>query len=352
MFNSIVQRRILAIMVLLIGAGLSFLLFRSITPGHTDVVARHPFRLGLDLSGGSYLLYKADVSKLAPAQVDDSMEALRDVIERRINPNGLGEFVIQAQTSAISGTKEHRLSIELPGITDINEAIAIIGQTPTLEFKIEMSDQPIPVTIGEDGEAIFNPHDAFAPTQLTGKYLKRAELIFNPNTSAPEISLQFNEEGAVLFEKITADNIGKAMAIYLDGKSIIDTTGDGIINNDDLYAPVIQGKISGGQAVITGNIDANVGKILKGRLNSGALPVPISLISTQTVGASLGSEAIADGVKAAMIGFILISLFLILWYRLPGVVAVLALALYIVVTLLLYKFIPVTLTAAGIAGCR
>ncbi|MBP6904952.1 MAG: protein translocase subunit SecD [Candidatus Pacebacteria bacterium] len=319
-----IKHRILAIVVLLLGAGLGFLLFRSTKEVHTDIIARHPFHLGLDLSGGSYLLYKADVSQLPDAQVDDSMDALRDVIERRINAFGVSEPVIAVQTSVLGGVKENRLSVELPGVTDINEAIKTIGQTPFLEFKIQ-----------SDAVDATNPDTLFVPTGLDGKYLERAQLIFS-QTGQPEVSIQFNDEGSALFEKITRENVGKVVAIYLDGSVI--------------SAPVVREAISGGQAQISGDFTPEEGKQLVGRLNSGALPVPISIISTQTVGATLGSEAVEAGVRAALIGFLLIALFLILWYRLPGVVAVLALGLYVIVTLLLYRFIPVTLSAAGIAG--
>lgn len=328
-------RRITALIVIVVMAFLGFLIFRSVKSGHTDVVARHPFRLGLDLSGGSYLLYKADISQLPANEVDDSMDALRDVIERRINAFGVSEPVIAVQTSSISGTKEHRLSIELPGVTDIEQAKATIGQTPFLEFKIQ-SNEPQKATVNKDGQVEINPDGNFVSTGLDGKYLKHAQLTFTQNTGQPEVSIQFNDEGAKLFEKITSQNVGKVMAIYLDGAPI--------------SSPVIREAISGGTAQISGNFTPEEAKQLVGRLNSGALPVPISLISTQTVGATLGADAVHAGVKAAMIGFILISLFLILWYRLPGVVAVLALSIYVIITLLLYKFIPVTLSAAGIAG--
>ncbi len=331
-----IQRRIIAGIIILVGAGLGFLLFRSITPGHTDPVARHPFHLGLDLSGGSYLLYKADVSKVPSAEVNQSMDALRDVIERRINAFGVAEPVIQVQTSTLGGEKEERLSVELPGVTDIEAAIQTIGQTPFLEFKVQGDPTLGAGNVDANGTLNLNESDSFIPTGLDGKYLKHAQVTFAPNTGTPEVSLQFNDEGAKLFEKITGENVGKVIAIYLDGSII--------------SAPVVREAISGGTAQITGTFTPEEAKTLAGRLNSGALPVPISLISTQTVGATLGAEAIHAGVRAAMIGFIIIALFLMLWYRLPGVVAVLALSLYVIITLLLYKFIPVTITAAGIAG--
>ncbi len=327
-------KRIIALVILLAGVALGYGLFHS-TTHTTGFLSKHPFRLGLDLSGGSSLLYTADISQLPSDQVNDSMEALRDVIERRVNMFGVGEPVVQVQTSSLGGEKEHRLSIELPGVTDITKAIAMIGQTPSLEFRVQ-SNTPSKATVDEKGILSVNVDQQFIPSGLNGKYLKRAQLIFAPNTGEPQVSIQFDDEGAKLFEKITSENVGKPIAIYLDGAMI--------------SAPNVNEAISGGTAQITGNFTPAEAKTLVGRLNSGALPVPISLVSTQTVGATLGADAIHAGVKAALVGFILIALFLILWYRLPGIVAVLALSLYVVITLILYKLIPVTLTAAGIAG--
>lgn len=329
-----ITRRIIALVVLALGVFLAFWLLRA---SSTGFFARHPFRLGLDLSGGSHLLYDADVSALAPNEVNDSMESLRDVIERRINLFGVAEPTVQVQTSTLSGQKVHRLSIELPGVTDIGKAIDMIGATPFLEFFVEAP------TTNQTGAS-------FLPTPLTGKYLKRASIVFDQTTGAPTVALQFDTEGAALFEQITKAAVGRSIAIFLDGKSIVDTTGDGVIDDQDLYAPIVQEAISGGEAVISGSMTPQEAKQLVGRLNSGALPVPITLSSTQTIGATLGENAVNAGMSAALVGFSVIALFLLAWYRLPGLVAVLALALYVVVTLVLYRLIPVTLTAAGIAG--
>lgn len=329
------KRRIIAAVVLLFGVVVGYGIVRSESPSAPAFLAKHPFSLGLDLSGGSHLLYDADVSAVPSGEINDSMDALRDVIERRVNLLGVTEPTVQVETSTLSGTKQYRLSVELPGITDITKAIEMIGQTPFLEFRTEATDLG-KVEVDENGQISIGANELYAPTKLTGKYLKRAQVEFNPSTGEPYVSLQFNEEGAKLFEEITAANIGKTVAIFLDGQPI--------------QTPVVQQAISGGQAVITGDYTPQEAKLLVGRLNSGALPVPITLASTQTIGATLGEEAVEDGVRAALIGFVLISLFLITWYRLPGLVAVLALGMYIVVTLLLYKLIPVTISAAAIAG--
>jgi preprotein translocase subunit SecD len=171
---------------------------------------------------------------------------------------------------------------------------------------------------------------------LNGQYLESAQLVFAQGTNEPTVSLQFNAEGTKLFAQLTKANVGKVIAIYLDGQVI--------------SAPVVREAITDGTAVISGNFTPDQARSLVSSLNSGALPVPISLISTETVGATLGAQATHAGVMAAAIGFTIVGLFLLIWYRLPGLVAVIALALYTVITLVLYKLIPVTLSAAGIAG--
>src|SRR3989338_2158721 len=318
-------KRILALIILILAAGIGFFVYKS--------GASHPFRLGLDLSGGSHLVYKADVSQVVSGQVSDSMDALRDVIERRVNLFGVSEPVVQVQGGGFISQGEHQLIVDLPGVTDLEKAIEMIGQTPFLDFR----------TVSEDGTALL-------PTELTGKYLKKAQLQFDPNTREPVVALQFDDAGSEIFAKITKENIGRPLAILLDGMSIVDTTGDGVIDENDLYAKIVQQEITGGQAVITGSLNPQEAKILVGRLNSGALPVPITLLSKQTIGATLGGSAVAAEVKAAIIGFLLVALFLILRYRLPGLVAVVSLCIFIAIMLSLFKLIPVTLTAAGIAG--
>jgi len=282
-------------------------------------IKKIPFKLGLDLSGGTHLIYRADVSLLKDIDISDSMNSLRDVIERRVNLFGVAEPVVQVQEERLGGLKENRLIVDLPGVTDVDQAVAMIGQTPLLEFKTENED-------GTD----------FVSTPLTGRYLERAILEFDQTAYQPIVSLQFDKDGAELFRQITKENVGKLVAIYLDGAPI--------------SIPVVREEISGGLAQITGDFTPKEAKTLVGRLNSGALPVPIELISTQTVGATLGEKAVADGVKAGLISFVILAIFFVLWYRLPGIIAILSLIIYIALMLALFKLIPVTLTAAGIAG--
>lgn len=339
------KKRILALIILLLGCGIAFFVFKSEPKLNKNYESANsffkhsPFRLGLDLSGGSHLVYKADVSGIKNGQVSDSMSALRDVIERRVNLFGVSEPVVQVQEGGFgSGNNDEKLIIDLPGITDVEKATSMIGQTPLLEFKTEAPKGTTTpkATVDKDGKAVIDNTPQFVSTELSGRYLKKASLEFDQNTREPKVGLQFDETGTKLFAQITKDNVGKMVAIYLDGAPI--------------SAPVVREEITGGTAQISGSFTPTEAKQLVGRLNSGALPVPISLLSRQTIGASLGENAVQAGAKAAVIGFIFIALFLILWYRLPGLVAVLSLCIYTVIILTLFKLLPVTLTAAGIAG--
>lgn len=318
-----------------------------------------PYLLGLDLQGGVSLIYQADVSSVSDKS--EAMEGLRDVIERRVNLFGVSEPSVQIQG-------DDKLVVELPGVKDVKEAIDAIGQTPYLEFseqreeaetqrildKIkevqEAQEKNEDITKIKDWELAFE-HPYFKPTELTGKYLSRANVLFDQTTYRPEIELIFNTEGEKLFEEITGRNIKKPLAIFLDGSSIVDTSGDGKIDSSDLYAPVVQDKISGGKAVITGNLDAKTANDIVRRLNSGALPVKIgSPISQETIGPTLGEVSLRQSLVAGMYGLLAIIIFMIIFYRLPGLLASVALLIYIAIVLSLFKLIPVTLTLAGIGG--
>lgn len=338
-----IKRIILALIILVFGAGVAFFVYKTEPKLNKNFdtqkafFKKFPFRLGLDLSGGSHLIYKADVSAVASGEVGSSMEALRDVIERRVNTFGVSEPVVQVQHGGLISGAGEQLIVDLPGITDIKKAVEMIGQTPVLEFKTEApKDTPQNVTVGKDGVATVDIGSQFLPTELTGRYLKKATLERDPNTLEFKVSLQFDDKGTQLFAKITKENIGKTVAIFLDGSPV--------------SIPVVREEIPNGQAVISGNFSPSEAKLLVGRLNSGALPVPITLISTQTIGATLGESAVNAGVKAAVIGFLLIALFLVFWYRLPGLIAVIALLFYTSILLAIFKLLPVTLTSAGIGG--
>ncbi len=295
--------------------------------------SQFPYSLGLDIQGGTHLLYRADVSATAPEDLADSMESLRNVIERRVNLFGVAEPVVQIEKSG----DEQRLIVELAGIKDIGDAIKLIGETPFLEFRAERDDAgKNEILAAQEAGDRFDEDPFFVPTPLTGRFIKKASIDFDPITFQPGVALELTDEGAGLFARLTGENVGKRLAIYLDGVPI--------------SAPVVQQEIDGGRAQITGNFTPESARELAGRLNAGALPVPISLISQQNVGASLGEESFARSVRAAFFGFLAVAIFLILWYRLPGLVAVCALLFYTALVLAIFKLISVTLTIAGIAG--
>lgn len=296
------------------------------------------FQLGLDLLGGAHLLYEADLSKVPSDSRGDAMSGIRDVIERRVNFFGVSEPVIQ-----VSG--DNRLIVELAGISDVNQAIKMIGETPFLEFKEEAPNAQQIIdefnsrkAAGQttELEEFFLNDQIFTSTGLNGKHLERAQVVFDPQTGQAQVSLKLNDEGTKLFGEITTRNVGKPVAIYLDTLPI--------------SIPVVQTAITDGNAVISGKFTPEEAKLLANRLNSGALPVPISLISQQTIGASLGGESLAKSLKAGVYGLLLVGVFMVVFYRLPGLVSVIALMVYVLIVLSFYKVIPVTLTLAGIAG--
>ena len=324
--------RIGAAFLLIIGALLGYALYASENISGS-YFHKFPFHLGLDLNGGTHLTYKADVSKIAPADISSSMQSLRDVIERRVNLFGVTEPVVQIETGGTlsSNSTDYRLAVELPGVTDIKKAIDLIGKTPSLDFRLA-TDAYKKATSTSD----LTLDQAFVTTGLDGKYLQHANVEYDQTTRQPTVALQFNSQGKDLFAKITKENVGNVLAIFLDGQPI--TT------------PVIRQDITDGRAQICVNFDVKTAQELVRNLNYGALPVDISLLSTQSVGPTLGAAALHAGTFAGIIAFIIIACFLVLWYRLPGIVAVIALALYTILNLSIFKLFNVTLTEAGIAG--
>lgn len=401
-------------------------------------VTERPFRLGLDLQGGTHLVYQADLSSIPEPDHASAMQGVRDVIERRVNAFGVSEPDIR-----IAGSENDRLNIELAGISDVGEAIRLIGETPLLEFKEiatttpagqeeqELSEEekeirkraeevlakalepdadfdalakefsqdsgsaeaggelgyfPRGVMVGEFENVLFddlevgeitkelvetqfgyhiikklderineegekevsashiliqNPFKAqkeleWQNTELSGKHLTDARVVTQSQTGEIQVSLSFNKEGEQLFEEITGRNVGKPVAIFLDGNPI--------------SIPTVQQQIIGGQAVITGSFSLTEAQELAQRLRAGALPVPISLLSQQTIGASLGQASVAASIQAGLWGLIAVMIFMIFYYRWPGVLAVIALAIYGAIVLAVFKLWPITLTLAGIAG--
>ena len=419
------------------------------------IYTEYPFRLGLDLQGGTHLIYQADLTEIPEDERQSAMEGVRDVIERRVNAFGVAEPDIR-----VAGGNRDRLNIELAGITDVNEAINLIGETPLLEFKElatipEEADDPLfevtseggveveeeeeviseeetlaneildrinagegfgelarefsddSVSGSEGGEIGFFPRGGLVPeyeqaifddlaigditpepvlsqfgyhiieklgeqqtaegieqvnsrhiliattpthgadfdwqnTELSGKHVVYSSVVRGGGTSHGgssgeiQVSISFNDEGEKLFEEITGRNLGQPVGIFLDGQLI--------------SSPTVQQQIIGGEAVITGNFNLEEAQLLSQRLRAGALPVPIELVSQQTIGASLGKASVESSLVAASWGFALVILFMIVIYRLPGLLAAFALLSYGLIVLAIFKLWPVTLTLSGIAG--
>jgi len=409
--------------------------------------SKFKINLGLDLQGGIHLIYKVDTSGVESAKVQDALNGLQDVIERRVNAFGVAEPLIE--TSKSGG--EQRLIVELAGVKDIEKAKEMIKETPFLEFKkMEAPAEQPPQELSADDKSyneqqkkkaedllkqIQNGADfselakqnsedpgskdkggdldwvkkgAFVPefdkvlfdsnlqpgevypqivesdygyhiikllevrgdgdnkevhaqhillmkktppvqpqtptfieTGLSGKNLKRADVQFMSQSGKPEVGIEFDSEGTKLFGQLTKDNIGRQIAIFLDGQVI--------------SAPTVQTEITDGKAVITGNFSLEEAKKLAQRLNEGALPMPITLIGQQSLEASLGKVSLDKSLGAGLIGMILVAIFMIIYYRFLGLIATFALLIYTSIMVALFKMSAVTpwsitLTLAGIAG--
>ncbi len=321
--------RIFAIVALLALVAVSYAVQDGFAP--KPAWLERQFQLGLDLAGGTELVYNADTADVAAAEIPSAMESLREVIERRVNAFGVSEPIVTIEhANALGGRTEERLVVQLPGVTDVAKAIELIGKTPSLEFRVERLD------MRDTATASTSVDELFAPTGITGRLVQRAAVEFDPTTGAPYIGLMFTDEGGKLFSQVTRDNVGSILAIFLDGTPI--------------SFPTIREEIPNGRAQISGQFTIQEAKQIVRDLNYGALPLPIELVGTQTVGPSLGQAAFVAGIRAGIWSLAIIALFLILWYRLPGVVAVVSLCMYVALSLAVFKLIPVTLTAAGIAG--
>jgi preprotein translocase subunit SecD len=272
------------------------------------------FKYGLDLEGGVILTYNADLSNIKKEDYNDILAATKDLIERRINTLGISE-------TNISYYRSGKIIVEIPSIKNPEEAISVIGKTPFLEFRTTQS-------IGTE--------TIFIPTELTGKYLKTANVVFETQTGLPVVSLELTNEGAKIFEKLTRENLGKPIGIFID--------------NNLISAPVVREVISGGKAIIEGNFSLQQAKELAANLKQGALPVPLKLEGVNQINPTLGSEFKEKMLKSGVIGFLLVIIFMIIYYRKQGLIASLCLIFYVFYNLFIFKLIGVVLTLSSITG--
>lgn len=283
--------------------------------------------LGLDLSGGTHLALEADMTGVKEEDRTDALDSAKQVIERRINLFGVSEPLIQSAQS--KGT--YRVIVELPGVTNVDEAVALIGQTAQLEFR------EFTLESESTESAIIIPTLANTKsTGLTGKDLKRAQVTFSSQTGEPEVSLEFNGEGAKKFGEITRRLVGKPLAIFLD--------------NFPITWPRVNTEIADGRAAITGSFDRDTARTLALQLNAGALPVPVAVVEKRVVGATLGRESVERSIRAGMLGLAVVAVFMIAKYGWLGLMADMALVLYGLLNLAIYRWVPITLTLPGIAG--
>lgn len=287
---------------------------------------------GLDLQGGTQIVLEADMASISESDKKTALESAKSVISRRIDLYGISETVIQTAKA----DKSFRLIVELPGVTNPEEAKSLIGQTARLDFR-EPDPNYAPESIATTaGEQFIETLSHFIPTDLTGKDLERAQVEFGQEASEPVVSLIFTEEGKKKFAEITKRNVGKQVGIFLD--------------DFPLTIPVVQTEISDGRAIISGGFTVDSAKKLVINLNAGALPVNLNVISQTKIGATLGQDSVNKSVKAGMIGLAAVAIFMIVVYRKLGLIADVALVIYGLLTLAIYKLVPITLTLPGIAG--
>lgn len=301
------------------------------------------FRRGLDLQGGTSVTMQADMKDVQSSQRDAALESAKEVIEKRINFLGVSEPVVQTSKSG----NDYRILVEIPGVTDVNQAVQLVGKTAKLTFWEEgagtasdsaniatdaasLAQLGLPLGIAQ----VLGPNAK--ETNLSGNDLKQSSVVFDPQTGKPQVQLTFSPTGAKKFADITKRNVGKIVGIVLDDQLI--------------EAPQVNEPIFGGNAVISGNFNTQQANNLQIQLNAGALPVSLSVLEQRAIGATLGQESVQKSLIAGILGFFVIVIFMLVLYGRLGLIASFALLVYSLLLLTLFRLIPVTLTLAGIAG--
>lgn len=297
-------------------------------------------KLGLDLRGGLQTLLEADVPADRVVKAEDMTNA-KNILENRANGLGVSEVVMQ-----VAG--DRRIVAEFPGATNSDEVVASLKKTASLEF-VDMGNTPVPegtiiqtdfgasepTSVSPDSETPPDANAIVYHTVMTGADLDSAT-VGQDNSGQYVINFTLTQKGSTVFGDYTSKNVGKYLAITLD-KQVIS-------------APVINQPILGGQGSISGSFTLESANALAVQLRSGALPIPIKIVESRTVGPTLGEESVRKSVQAGVLGLIVVILFMTLYYRMPGALAALALIVYSLLSLMLFKLIPVVLTLPGIAG--
>ncbi len=301
---------------------------RIVAPHQKDDPNALTLRLGLDLQGGTQIQLMPDLPE-GQTVTEEELDRARAIIERRVNGLGVNESLVQ--------TGKDRIIVALPGVEDPDAAIETLRGTGQLEF-VDLGDTPLPA--GSQINTTLGPapnpvNDKVYETIMTGDKLKNVDVRRDPNTQKPYIAFELTKEGSEIFGKYSGDNIGKYLAIVMD-KTI-------------LSAPVIRAKITDA-GIIEGDFTVEEAQNLAIQMKYGALPVPLKVVDVRTIGPSLGEDSIRRSLLAGTIGVIVVLLFMLAYYRLPGFIADLALLSFVSFNIALYKIIPVVLTLPGIAG--
>jgi preprotein translocase subunit SecD len=347
------QRLILGLILLLVAAAIT-------------VLVKMPMRLGLDLQGGSQLTIEAKPTKDIPKISEPELESIKKVIENRVNGLGVSEPLVQTMGN-------QQILVQLPGVSDPQEAEKVLGGTAQLDFReqkpdteaalstarqqnilakgllegLKKSEKKDPASIKVAKETLQKSNlaiaESFTEPKITGKNLKTAQAESQQQSSGWDVTLRFDETGGKQFADLTKNlaGTGRGIGIFLDG--------------DLLSSPTVDAQykltgISGGNAVINGNFTARDAETLAISLRGGALPVPVEIVENRTVGATLGQESIRSSIQAAIGGLTLVLIFMGVYYRVPGLVADVSLIIYTILSLAVFNLLGVTLTLPGIAG--
>ncbi|MFC1990350.1 protein translocase subunit SecD [Chloroflexota bacterium] len=327
-----VRRNTLVFIIVLIMFALAMLV---VLPVEEGILGKRGVRLGLDLQGGIHLVYRADLSSIEPGGEGEAMEGVRLVLENRVNPLGVTEPVIQTLGN-------DRIVVELPGISISEKEKQALSRVAILEFGELVSENETakwenqlgrwkPATAVIDGEE----------KELTSRFFKENTFVSRDNYGRIELRFEWDKEGSEISEEVTGHLIGKPLGMFEGNAALLGEDGRPI-------APTVQAVIVDSGRV-TG-LSLNDATRLSQQLNAGRLPVPLEIIYDQTVSPILGSDFVDMSVRAGFIGIIIVMLFMLIYYRLPGFLASLALIFYGAVVMALFKLIPVTLTLAGLGG--
>lgn len=300
-----------------------------------------PFKRGLDLEGGTSVTLKADMKGISEAEREDALNSAKEVIERRINFFGVSEPVIQ--TSKVNN--DYRIIVEIPGVTDVNQAVQLVGKTAKLTFwettgdaspSAALDPSQISTTSGIPISVQLSLGPNAKKTDLEGDDLEKSSVAFDQRTGQPVVQLGFSNEGGKKFARITERNVGKPLAILLDEQ---------VVSVANVNSPIY-----GGQGEISGGFTTDQAKTLQVQLNAGALPVSLSVLEQRSITATLGQQSVEKSLIAGIFGFLVIVVFMTVLYGRLGLIASVALTIYALINLAIFKLIPVTLTLAGIAG--